>query len=152
MKLATRIALVVIVVGGLFLILRPRPNENPNPSLDFLLTDELVTYFVDQLEEPVIEEVGQPIEGFTPVMLTSYYPELKLEDFAGAEALQGRYVYSSGRLEFVFEEEAIPHSAADTLTSQGMKTVLSNLGKRYDMVIDTEPEIDSLIESLQSNS
>lgn len=149
MKLIAYIAGVIILVVGLFLILRPTPTKAPEATTDFLLTEELVTYFSDQLEAPILEEVGQPIEGFTPTMISSRFPGLRLEDFDGAEAVQGRYEYQNGTLEFVFTTDEPPHSAADALTLEGMKTLLSNLAERSEVVVDSKSEIDDIVESLQ---
>jgi len=144
-----RIFLILVVVVGLFLILRPKNTPNEVLTTDFLLSEELVQYFVDELEQPIIDQLSQPIEGFTPAIFASQYGGISLEDFDGAEALQGTYVYINGTLEFQFEEGEIPHSAADTLTQEGMKTFLSNLAERNEVIVDTESEIDSLLETLQ---
>ena len=143
------ISIVIAVVVGAFLILRPTPTKAPEATTDFLLTEELVTYFSEELENPIIEEVGQPIEGFTPTMISSRYPGLRLEDFNGAEAVQGIYEYANGTLEFVFTADTPPHSAADALTLVGMKTFLSNLAERNEVIVDSRSEIDDLIEVLK---
>ncbi len=143
------IGIVIAVVLGAFFVLRPTPGNAPEATTDFLLTEELVTYFSEELEDPIIEEVGQPIEGFTPTMISSRYPGLRLEDFNGAEAVQGVYEYTNGTLEFVFTADTPPHSAADALTLDGMKTFLSNLAERNEVVVDSKSEIDDLIEKIQ---
>lgn len=149
MKLTSWIGIIVLVVVGAFFVLKPAPVADTQLTTDFLLSGELVSYFAEELEAPIVERLGQPIEGFTPAILTSEYKQLAPKDFDRAEALQGVYEYKGGTLEFVLGDTDVPHSAADTLTQEGMRTVLSNLGTRLGIVVDSKGEIDTIIESLR---
>jgi hypothetical protein len=104
-------------------------------------------YFNEKLQGGVIDTIGQPIEGFEPVMFMQVYSGLVPEDFDGVGASQGVYKVESGEL--TFTEDAGPmHSAAHAITNAGMKTLLSNLAERQNHQMNTKVDIDSLIFSI----
>ena len=149
MKPIAYVGIVVVVLAGAFFVLRPTPAPAPEATTSFLLTGELVAYFTESIEASIVEEVGRPREGFTPAIISSRYSGLLLEDFDGAAAVQGEYQYNNGTLEFVFTTDESPHSAADALTEEGMRTLLFNLGERFEMVVDSRSEIDDLVSALE---
>ena len=149
MKPIVYVGIIAAVLVGAFFVLRPSPQVVPEPTTSFLLSDELVAYFTENIEASIVEEIGRPREGFTPAIISSRYAGLLLEDFHGAEAVQGEYQYNNGTLEFVFTTEESPHSAADALTEAGMRTLLANLGERFEIVVDSQAEIDDLMSAIE---
>ena len=145
--------LVFLMIGLVFFLgfflLRSRNTRTPELSTRFLLNEDIVVYFSEAIEQPVIDGVGQPVEGFTPAMLTSYYSGLRLADFHQVEAVQGGYVYQDGSLEFVFNSDNPPHSSADAITGEGMRTLLFNIGNRFDIVVDSKSEVDQIIDYIR---
>lgn len=149
MKRRNVIAIFLILLFLIVLFIF-KPNRSKQEfSLSFLITEELVDYFMEEIEVSLPEEVTLPPEGFTPAILTNYYPSLLLEDFNGVTAVQGVYNYRNGTLEFTLGKDGVPHSAADSLSGEGMKTLLYNLAKRNEIILDTKSEIDDLIEKIQ---
>ena len=75
-----------------------------------------------------------PIEGYDAGTLSSVFPGLVTEDFLNVETLQGSLIIVDGNseLELTFKPNGEPeHSAAQTISTEGMNTLYQNLLKRY---------------------
>ena len=106
------------------------------------------TEFAHGLETEVQTKLGQPIEGYEPVMFLQVFPGLIPEDFDGAEATIGHYTFTSGTLEHDLENAEMVHSAAPALTDDGMKTLYKNVAKRLeknDVTYDGNTELLELL-------
>ncbi len=102
-------------------------------------------YFNEKLREGVVGRIGQPIEGFIPLMFLQAFPGLVPEDFEGANALLGDYEIVEKELVFIMDEEGPIHSAAEALSEEGMKTVFANIQRRSNTMITTTDEVDGLL-------
>ncbi len=108
-------------------------------------TIDVQEYFNEKLREGVIDRIGQPIEGFVPFMFMQAFSGLVLKDFDGADALLGEYKIVNKELAFILDEGGPIHSAAETVSEEGMKTVFANIQRRTNVLITTTDEVDGLL-------
>jgi hypothetical protein len=106
---------------------------------------EVQEYFNEKLREGVIDRIGQPIEGFVPFMFLRAFSGLVPNDFDGAEALLGEYKIKEKELSFIVDEGGPIHSAAETISEEGMKTVFENIQRRTNVLIITTDDVDGLL-------
>ncbi|MCB9815549.1 hypothetical protein H6785_03175 [Candidatus Nomurabacteria bacterium] len=111
------------------------PDENVKAVTDFKLS----------LEEKVVTEIGQPIEGFEPQMLMQVFPGLQASDFDGVEAVIGVYTYVDGDLNHEIGDVEMIHSAAPAISEVGYETLLDNVTER----LNSNPETDNINELVQ---
>jgi len=114
--------------------------------------DTVQKYFNEQLQEGVIDRIGQPIEGFVPFMFMQAFSGIVPQDFDGADALLGKYKVVNKELTFIMDEGGPIHSAAEALSEEGMKTLFSNITNRAEetmgngtTLFSTTDEIDELL-------
>lgn len=113
--------------------------------------EDLVLYFSTTLEERARERIGSmPIEGYNPTIYMNTFPILVPADFAGAAALQGSYVLQGEQILFELDDTDTIHSAAQTLSKEGMETFLENISTRLGLSVSTKTEIDNLINQIDS--
>ena len=108
-------------------------------------TIDVQEYFNEKLREGVIHRIGQPIEGFVPFMFLRTFSGLVPNDFDGAEALLGEYKIKEKELSFIVDEGGPIHSAAETISEEGMKTVFANIQRRTNVLIITTDDVDGLL-------
>ena len=83
------IVLVVVLVASCDLN-STAPDENETETMVAQFdTIDIQVHFNEKLREGVIERVGQPIEGFVPIMFLQAFPGLVPVDFDGVDALLG---------------------------------------------------------------
>lgn len=111
---------------------------------------EAVRVFSDELQNAVIAEIGQPIEGYEPQMFMQVYPGLHPEDFDGVDAQIGHYTYVRGELTHELGDVDVVHSAAQAITREGMVTLFENIRERLDLAGDADA--DMVIAVLQSSA
>lgn len=105
-------------------------------------------YFADAIKEIGLQNLGGiPPEGFTPNFYLEAFPGIKKQDFNGAAAVNGKWVYADGILELV-KKSTSESSTEGMLTNEGMKTLLENLKIRLRIEITTTEEVDALIQNL----
>jgi len=103
-----------------------------------------ISTFGDAIRSAALDTTGLlPIEGYDAYILLRTFPGLTEKDFNNVEALQGTYIYTNGKLEFLREIQIPIHSAEKTISNIGMETLYKNLANRYSIV-----PIDSLIEAI----
>lgn len=121
------------------------------------LSDEEVnvaTYFRDEMWRRGVENLGgnMPIEGFDPELYMGAFPGLVPEDFNNVQALLGKYVYANSELMF-FETVGQPiHTAARTVSNEGMATLLENISSRLDIDVSSNSAIDVLLDALSEET
>tara|TARA_Y100000310_G_C20142799_1_gene561026 strand:+ start:179 stop:580 length:402 start_codon:yes stop_codon:yes gene_type:complete len=111
---------------------------------------DLTQYFSDQLQNKVITEKGQPIEGFEPFMFKDVFPGLLDEDFNNVDASLGIYGIKDTKLSFTFSETDLIHSASHSITKRGMEILLSNLSKRLNIELTNKESVDEIINLISS--
>ena len=111
-------------------------------------TNDVQEYFSEKLRGGVIDRIGQPIEGFVPFLFMQAFSGLVLKDFDGADALLGEYKIVNKELAFILDEGGPIHSAAETVSEEGMKTVFANIQRRTNVLITTTDEVDGLLRYL----
>lgn len=107
-----------------------------------------VEEFSARLRAKVITELGQPIEGFEPMMFLEVYPGLTESDFDGVAALIGGYEYVNGELTYDLKGEQELHSAARAISDEGMTDLLENLARRLGVALSDEDAIEQILTRL----
>lgn len=124
-----------------------------SPAGRQVLTGEIrestVTYFTNALRKRVITRLGWPENGFTSEMFLDILEGLETEDFAGVETEQGAYQYENSELIFKPTLDLPLHSAADAISTKGMRTLLENLSLRTKIEIKDSQSIITLIKFLK---
>lgn len=134
---------VVIIIGVVSLFVYP--GDESGEVVTENTRDDVQEYFNEKLQARVVEETGQPIEGFEPFMFMNVFLGLVPQDFDGVDALLGEYTIKEKELVFVLDDSGPIHSAAQAISEDGMKTLLSNIEKRADTTIATKEEVDGLL-------
>jgi hypothetical protein len=107
---------------------------------------DLVDRFSRGLNARVTAEVGQPIEGFEPMMYMLVFPGLVADDFNGVAAEQGMYKVDNNQVAFEYDESGgSPHSAGQAITTLGMETLLMNVALRYDVELSGPEAVNQVI-------
>lgn len=101
--------------------------------------NDYVTEFRTQLEDEVKNKVGQPIEGYEPMMFLQVLPGLEETDFDGVEAEIGYYSYEDNELKHNLEGARMVHSAAGAVAEVGYETLLKNVMNRLNLEFGDEP-------------
>lgn len=112
----------------------------------------LTTHFSEQMQARVIDEVGQPIEGFEPHMFLRVFPRLHERDFDGVEAQLGTYVYRDGELTFQERAGRPLHSAARAITRDGMERLLEQTALRLRVRVENTTDVNVLVRMLAANA
>ncbi len=143
------VVLVVALTGSYTLYFTaPDAEAQDTSAIIYRATIDVQEYFNEKLREGVIDRIGQPIEGFVPSMFMQAFSGLVLKDFDGAGALMGEYKIVEKELAFILDEGGPIHSAAEAISEQGMKTVLTNIQRRTNVLITTTDEVDGLLLNL----
>jgi len=121
------------------------PDDAQDTLAVNLSTISVQEYFNEKLRGGVIDRIGQPIEGFVPFMFMQAFSGLVIKDFDGADALLGEYKIVDKELAFIMDEGGPIHSAAETVSEEGMKTILANILMRTNLLINTTNEVDGLL-------
>jgi len=105
--------------------------------------------FVQKLEEHVIAESGQPIEGFEPFMFMAVFPGLIPTDFDEVYSNQGMYRIVNGEIVYERRNVGLPiHSAEKAISRQGYVTLLNTVSNRLNVVPEDEESINEIIKIL----
>jgi hypothetical protein len=139
------IVLVVAFAGSCDLYSTAPDDDAQDTSAINPGTIDVQEYFNEKLREGVIDRIGQPIEGFVPIMFLRAFSGLVPNDFDGADALLGEYKIMEKELAFIVDEGGPIHSAADAISEEGMKTVFANIQKRTNLLIITTDDVDGLL-------
>ena len=110
---------------------------------------DVIQEFKRRLEEEVRIQIGQPIEGYEPMMFIQIFPGLEEQDFDGVDALIGHYAYVEDQLLHDLEGETLIHSAAGAISEEGIKILLDNVIERLELkpgVTPVEEIIDILMQ------
>lgn len=124
-----------------------QPSERDQADAD---AANLVLYFEIQVTEQAIADIGQPIEGFDAELLILAYPGLQAGDFAGVETREGFYEVIEGALVFERYEEQPVSTAERTVSAAGYQTLLDNVAARLEVPLETETDVDTIIELINT--
>lgn len=109
----------------------------------------LASYFNDQIISKGVEKIGQPIEGFDSYLLKQAFPGLIDADFDNVDALLGIYKFVNNELIFELITDGPIHSAAETVSEDGMENLMNNAAERLNIEINDEASVDELIDLLE---
>lgn len=107
----------------------PLPNRPTIFSVDDTST-RLVDEFTNKIQNLVIQNIGQPIEGFDAFIYLEAFHGLTKADFNEVEAGEGEYIYSNGELTFTRKQTKYISSAEQAILEKGHETLLNNLRAR----------------------
>lgn len=140
---------IVLILLGIVIILIlafVALNRDPMPTEynDGVATEES-SEFTEKLQTFVIENIGQPIEGFSAPIYLQAFPGLMKADFDEVETAEGKYVYSDGGLTFTHTQTKYISSVGEMILNNGHKTLLSNLHTRLGNNINVEEIVSNII-------
>ncbi|MEM3112871.1 MAG: hypothetical protein QXI33_00410 [Candidatus Pacearchaeota archaeon] len=135
----------ILLVINSYLIIKKTQTSSGRTS------EEIYSYFFNSIQNKYIREKGRPIEGFSPVMLMEFYTGLEEKDFDGVETYGGIYKFQNNKLEFIMDNTISNTSADESITFNGMKTLLDNLGKRFDIVPSNTSQVELIISLISNN-
>ena len=138
-KILTTVFVAVILTFGIVYAFSNIAKEENN-------TDPLDRYFEERITAITTANVGQPIEGFDEIILSSAFTGLVARDFNGVQATEGKYVLQGEQIAFSRDESKPATSAGRALTAKGFNTLLENLAVRLDVKLTDEASVDSIIE------
>lgn len=104
--------------------------------------------FRTALQEAVDQNLGKPIEGYEPSMFLSAFRGLSESDFEGVEASIGHYTMEEGRLIHKMDNARLIHSAAKSVTNQGMDTLLENISQRLSIDLSNGGTLTQIMNAL----
>lgn len=102
--------------------------------------------FAQKIQNYVIENMGQPIEGFDAPLYLQAFPGLTEADFDGVETWEGRYVYAGGKLTFTRPQTGRASTAEEAITKNGHRTLFDALRKR----LGSDLSVDEIINRIQN--
>lgn len=111
-------------------------------------TEEEAVLFTNTLRSTVDEQLGQPVEGYTPDMFIEVFPGLVATDFEDVEASIGKYVVVEGQLVHVMPPSVPLHSAAAAVTSRGLRTLLDNVARRAQIDLSNSGTLTEVFDTL----
>lgn len=118
---------IIIALGATslssFMRLYSMKNITPALTLD---SNE----FKAKIQSFVVENFGQPIEGFSAPIYLQALPGLAEADFDGVETFEGRYAYSGGKLIFVQRHRGNVSTAAEAILEVSHATLFNNVRNR----------------------
>ncbi|PIP55501.1 MAG: hypothetical protein COX06_02770 [Candidatus Zambryskibacteria bacterium CG22_combo_CG10-13_8_21_14_all_42_17] len=113
--------------------------------------NELSVYFQNRLDTLGVEEgLGRPIEGFDAGLLIGAFPGLLEEDFDSVETFEGHYKFDNGEFSFDRNFGGSVSSAERTVSEEGYETLLKNVAQRLRLEVNSEADIDSIIETINT--
>tara|TARA_Y100000310_G_scaffold26446_1_gene25215 strand:+ start:4956 stop:5612 length:657 start_codon:yes stop_codon:yes gene_type:complete len=149
-KTTIKILLILLIITAIILSLSSVQIFKKTPSPEEIPI-ELVNTFSQQMQNKIINEIGQPIEGFEPPMFIQAFPNLKYEDFNNVQALEGIYIFENSKLTFKRTKKTPITSAEQTITDEGMETLLENIADRLNIKIIDATSITQIIINLEQS-
>lgn len=126
---------VIIALGATslssFIYLYSVKDITPVPTLDNgknIAGDPVE--FTSKIQSFVIQNIGQPIEGFSAEIYLQAFHGLTEQDFNEVETIEGEYIYSNGKLTFTRKQTKYISSAEHAIMGKGHATLLNNLRAR----------------------
>lgn len=133
---------IVVILILVFVVLSGDPV--PPEYNDGVATEESVE-FTEKIQSFVVENIGQPIEGFSAHIYLRAFPGLLESDFDEVETAEGKYVYSNGELAFTRTQTRYISSVGEMILNNGHKTLLSNLHIRLGNDLNVKEIVSEII-------
>ncbi|PIP73972.1 MAG: hypothetical protein COW88_00145 [Candidatus Lloydbacteria bacterium CG22_combo_CG10-13_8_21_14_all_47_15] len=137
---------VVVIVGfvlGIYSFLRGL--ENSPKFDDTKITSPEVAEFSEKIQNYVVENIGQPIEGFNADIYLRAFPGLFEADFDGVETWEGEYAYANGELTFERTKAQPITSAEDAISKKGHQMLFENVQGRLGINLSVDEVVDGII-------
>lgn len=142
--------IVIVIIGvAVFFMNVPQDqsrDDDADKDVDIPVASE--EYFAERMATLGVERIGQPIEGFDAFLYLSAFPALQDQDFHEVEALLGTYEFVGGALTFQERRDGPIHSAAQTVSENGMATLLKNVSNRLEFRITDSKSVDMILENI----
>ena len=104
--------------------------------------------FAQKIQKYVIENIGQPIEGFNASLYLQAFPGLTEADFDGVETREGKYVYADGALAFTRPQTGRASTAEEAITERGHRLLFEALRRR----IGNDLSVDEIITRITNDA
>lgn len=140
---------LIILAGGFFAFNQYIYNEKQGDSVS---TQELASYFADEVFERGVADGVIPVEGFDAGLLLGEFPGLTPEDFDNVETFEGIYSIEEGDVIYTRTVNQPVTSAERTVSKEGYATLLENLSRRLEFPVYNKENIDELLNMLETPS
>lgn len=141
------VALLIALIGGFFLFNHYIYTEKQAGG-----NESLAVYFSEEIFERATSDGMMPIEGYDAGLLLGEFPGLTPDDFLGVETFEGIYRVENGEVVFDRQFEQPVSSAERTLSQAGYITLLSNVSERLHMSVQTQEDVNTLIDRLEGDN
>lgn len=137
----TVLALAAIAVYVL-LTSRSRADRLSHPEGT---SPKITEHFKSRMEQAVIAQIGQPIEGFNAHLYLQTFPGLTPSDFEGVTTGEGIYTLKENEVVFVRTRTDLITSAEGAIDREGMTTLLANVSNRLDVKLEDTNSVDTIL-------
>lgn len=142
-KFSSLVVIGVVLLGIVFLL------DSQNRDV-YDIDPVLVEQFANELWALGPDRIGGfPIEGFDANLLMMAFPAIEPRDFDGVITPEGQYTYALGELNFSLNNPNRVSSAAQTLDTQGMGILMTNVAKRKGLRITDEESVRVLLDEVK---
>ncbi|PIR70303.1 MAG: hypothetical protein COU46_02190 [Candidatus Niyogibacteria bacterium CG10_big_fil_rev_8_21_14_0_10_42_19] len=145
-KIIIGVLCVVVIIGfvlGVYGFLRGL--ENPPKFDDTKITSPEAAEFSEKIQNYVVENIGQPIEGFNADIYLRAFPGLFEADFDGVETWEGEYAYANGKLTFERTKAQPITSAEEAISKEGHQTLFENAHGRLGIKLSVDEVVYGII-------
>ena len=91
-----------------------------------------------------MENIGQPIEGFSADIYLQAFPGLLEVDFNRVKTREGAYAYADGKLGFVRTRNDVSTSAEEAISKEGHQTLFENIRGRLGVHLSVDEIINGI--------
>ncbi|MEK7179086.1 MAG: hypothetical protein AAB727_02410, partial [Patescibacteria group bacterium] len=102
------------------------------------------TDFTEKIQSYVVENIGQPIEGFSADIYLRAFPGLLEADFDRVKTREGVYAYTNSELEFVRTRNDISSSAEEAISKEGHQILFENIRGRLGLNLSVDEIINGI--------
>ena len=102
------------------------------------------TDFTEKIKSYVVENIGQPIEGFSADIYLQAFPGLLEVDFNRVKTREGAYAYADGKLGFVRTRNDVSTSAEEAISKEGHQTLFENIRGRLGVHLSVDEIINGI--------
>ncbi|MEK7596390.1 MAG: hypothetical protein AAB564_02500 [Patescibacteria group bacterium] len=131
---------VVSFVLGVIGFMRGLQNSQEEPEI---LGEAAL--FIEKIQNYVVGNIGQPIEGFNADIYLRAFPGLFEADFDRVETGEGKYVYTNGKLEFVRAQTKYGTSAEEAISKKGHQTFFENVRGRLGINLSVDEIMNGIV-------
>lgn len=145
MNASRKIILIIVIIVVAVWIVSILKSSSGKPGNDTVTISDDTVIFSEKIQDYVIENIGQPIEGFNAEIYLQTFPGLFQADFDGVETLEGKYKYKNGELAFERNNSQIISSAEEAISEAGHQTLFENVRGRLDINLSADEVVNNIV-------